>query len=773
VRTHYFKLPLALLGFLGAAAMPVHAANFLVGSGASCQFNTIQAAVNAAAANPGADTVRIANAGTYFAEAVTIGAQDLTIDGDFAACADATPSGTDASISGQGGAAAPVFTITGAGIRRFQNVSIVRGDQTNLGAGGGINYNGTGELVLNQVGLSNNTAGFGGAINFVNSGGPATLTLLEDVSILFNTASAGGGGGIRLAGSARLVVQSPRVVITLNTATADGGGLAILDNAVAVIASEGFGSGVITDNTAANGGGVAVIADSADERPVLLMYSTQAASPVSLRNNIASSKGGAIYARPVRPFLGGTEGIPRICLLSFYLSGNRAQEGAAIYGDTDNTLDDYQGAETYLNVGTCGETIANAIDCARNQNGCNTVENQVSQTSAGLATSGATILMQDAGTLLMRDVTFFNNRGGSLIRTIEETNFALRNALVVGNNMTGPLIRINSEADDLGFILQHTTIASNTIGGAQVVQFEDGPSSLKFNHNLIFQPGKISVTLPFAIANNAGSNWDHNATSDPVQVLPLPSQLVNIDPRFNSAALGDFRLRVGSSLVDRFPNIPSNNVVTRDLDGRVRPVNLAIVDNQTVDVGAFERQESDPWLLNGNFDNNTNYWPSDNPGLTSYSTVNAAGSTGGSIQFSRGAVVGANTPRFNAAVQCFNVPGPGVYRLTGAGRGSISQFSPASFPRAYWRVRSNSSTCAQAAPVAFEGDLALPSGNVLTQVATPAEITITQALWTPNTTIEVRLDVNVGILDAPIFAAFDNIQITGTTSEIVFANGFE
>jgi predicted outer membrane repeat protein len=770
----YAGRKILLTSLMGTALLPAHATDFLVGQGPGCQFNTIQAAVNAAAANPGADTVRIANAGTYFAEAVTIGAQDLIIDGGFAACADTAPSGVRATISGQGGAAAPVFSITGsAANRRFKNLAIVRGDQSATGKGGGINFDGAGALTLSNVTMGSNVAGFGGAINF-NGPANAVLTLENDTVLQLNQAITGGGGGIRIEGDAKLFIIEPRVLISLNTAAEDGGGLAVLDDVVAIVASAGFGSGgVIADNTAANGGGVAVIGDNAEERPVLLMYSTDANAPVRLQNNRASSKGGAIYARPVRPFLGGTESIPRICLLSFHLSGNRAQEGAAIYGDTDSAAGDFEGSEIFLNAGTCGATAANAQACTRNQNGCNVIENHVSETAAGVATQGATVLLQDDGTLRIKDVIFFFNRGGSLIRTIEQRNFLLQNSLLVGNAVGGSLIRINAMSFDEGAVIQHNTIASNTIVGAQVVQFEDGPDRLKFNHNLIFQPGKTSVTLPFAIANSAVTSWDHNATSDTSQILPPPLQVINVEPRFNSAALGDFRLRIGSRLVDQFPNIASDNIVSRDLDDRVRPVDLEIISNRTIDVGAYERQATDPWLLNGNFDGNLNYWPSDNPGLTSFSTLNSPGNPGGSIAFARAATVGATVPAYNAGVQCFNVPGPGVYRLSGAGRGSATSFSDGDSPYIFWRVRSNSADCVQAAPVALEGNLLLPDQSAFAQVSTPAEIVIPAGIWTPNTTIELRLDVRVTPIDGAISAGFDNIRITGMSTDRLFANGFE
>jgi predicted outer membrane repeat protein len=763
-----------LPGLIGAMALPLHAADFLVGQGPGCQFNTIQAAVNAAAANPGADTVRIANSGTYFAEAVTIGAQDLIVDGDYAACADTTPSGTDATISGLGGAAAPVFSITGTGIRRFQNLAIVRGDQTATGEGGGINFDGSGELILSNIGLSFNRAGFGGAINFRGAGGEAVLTLLSGTVLQLNEAITGGGGAIRTEGAAQVFMQEPRILIASNSALlGSGGGLLLLDDSFAIISSEGFGNGVITSNSARDGGGIALEANSADDLSKLLMYTTNPAAPVSLRNNIASSKGGAIYVNPYADNTDPFGEVLPVCLNSFHLSGNRAQEGAAIYSGSGFAIGLAIESNTFLNAGLCGLQATGAVPCTRGQNSCNTIEGHVNETTAGIATTGATVLLQDLGRLRTNDVIFSNNRGGSVLRTIEQEELQLRNAAMIGNVVTGPLIRVNSWSGDEATLIQHATLAGNSIGGTQVVQFEDGPTVLKFNHNLIFQPGKVSVTLPFAISNNGPTNWDYNATSDTIQILPLPWQSINIDPRFIDSMRGNYRLRVGSRLVDRYPNVPAVPAVL-DLDGRARPIKLSIIPgSDAVDVGAYERQVADPWLLNGNFDGNLNYWPSDNPGLTSFSTLNLPGNPGGSIAFARAATVGATVPAYNAGVQCFNVPGPGVYRLSGAGRGSVTIFSDGDSPYIFWRVRSNSADCVQAAPVALEGNLLLPNQSAFAQVATPAEIVIPAGIWTPNTTIELRLDVRVTPVDGAIRAGFDNIQITGMSTDRLFANGFE
>ena len=751
------------------------AANFLVGSGPGCQFGAIQAAVNAAASNPGADTVRIANAGTYFAEAITIGAQDLTIDGAYAACSDSTPSGANASISGQGGAFAPVFSITGAGIRRFTNLAIVRGDQIN-GEGGGINFDGSGELSLNNVGMAFNIAGFGGAINFRGAGGDAVLALEANTVLQANEAVTGGGGAIRVEGAASVVIQQPRILITGNQALmGSGGGLLLLDDAYAIISSEGFGNGVITGNSARDGGGIALEANSVDDQSRLLMYSTNAAAPVSLRNNIASSKGGAVYVNPYAqntvPF---GEVLP-ICLNSFHLSGNRAQEGAAIYSGSGFATLHAVGSNTFLNAGNCGLIPTGSVPCTRGQNSCNVIENHVSETTTGVATAGATILLQDEGELEVYDSKFSGNVGGSLVRTIEQKQLVLRNALMTNNSVTGALLRINSISFDIKTVIQHITVAGNTIGTGQVVQFEDGPTELKFNHNLIFQPGAVSVTLPFAISNNGATNWDYNATSDALQVLPLPWQSINITPRFANPAQGDYRLRVGSRLVDRYPNIPAV-ATTRDLDDRARPTKLTIIPgSDSVDVGAFERQESDPWLVNGEFDGNLSQWISGNPGLTSYSALNATGSTGGSVVFARSAVSGATTPRFNVLVQCFNLPAAGVYRLSGFGRAPGSILIAQDRPVIRWRLRSNSPNCVQADPIAQEGDLFLPNGPSFA-ASTPFDINVSAAQFSSNATIEIRLDVEPSVLDAAIDVGFDKIELRNGSivlPPLIFANGFE
>jgi hypothetical protein len=84
-------------------ASHVFAATFSVGSDLACTTNSLQSAITSAGNSPGPDLIRLANNQTYTAQALTIGQQDLIIEGSYADCSAATPTASTL-ISGQGGA---------------------------------------------------------------------------------------------------------------------------------------------------------------------------------------------------------------------------------------------------------------------------------------------------------------------------------------------------------------------------------------------------------------------------------------------------------------------------------------------------------------------------------------------------------------------------------------------------------------------------------------------------------------------------------------------
>lgn len=760
------------------------AAIFLAGPGAGCQFATIQAAIDAAGNLPGSDEVRIANTGVYSAQAITIGAQDLILTGAYANCTDTVPAGGSAIVSGQGGAAASVFSITGAGVRRFERLGIIRGDAPTTGRGGGIRFEGSGLLFLRGVSVVNNVAGGGGGIYFRGDGSPAELTLEQETYVQQNTATAndGFGGGIAVVNTARMVMLQNNTQISSNTATgvdSVGGGLAVFGTASADIGSPGAGiNGAIYDNEAGSGGGIAVVNDGAgnpDGSPTRVrLFTTDANRPVRVNGNRAHRVGGAILVRPLNTQLNFF--FADACIENGRLDNNIAQEGAAVYVDTNESLTQANlgGAFTF-NAGCPSFPVSTSalgsIPCAASVVGCNQIAfNRARNIVNQLDTQGAVVLAQINSSVELNRVAFSDNISQHIIRSVEARGVSVNKCLIARNQTASHLIFADTDTDQLS--VSNCTITGNTMmqGPATRIVQRNGGGTLRMKYNLLWQPGNFSLGYGGNVTS-LNSDIEYNVTNAITSLPPSPwNQFQTL--RFNDPARGDFRQRISSRGIDLFSPLAN---VGLDFDRRPYDQALSILGTsvQARDPGAFERQESDPWLINGDFNGDLNLWTGDNPGLTSYSALNAPGSSGGSLAFSRAPSAGATTPRFNAGVQCFNVPAPGRYQLTAQGRAPGNVFVTRNRPVIRWRLRSNSANCAQADPITLEGDLFLSNAVSFSAPLAPAEIIVTQALWSANATIEVRLDVEPALLDGAINAGFDRIEIAATDIDRMFANGFE
>ena len=231
---HRTAPPALLVAALVLAAPHAAADIFTVGVGTGCTHATIQQAIDAAQANPGADTIRVTRSLGYTQQALTVNtAQDLSIVGGFATCSQAASDGTRTTVSGAGGALVPVFTITGqtGSVIRIRLLTITGGDTAGEGHGGGIHYLGNGRLELIETDVSGNTAGYGGGIYADGQGDQAELLLSNDVVIAGNTARYS-GGGIYL-NDMNMRMEAPGSILFNNTAQGlsdrgFGGGLIIL-----------------------------------------------------------------------------------------------------------------------------------------------------------------------------------------------------------------------------------------------------------------------------------------------------------------------------------------------------------------------------------------------------------------------------------------------------------------------------------------------------------------------------------------------------------------
>ncbi len=262
---------LAMVMLLTWPVSSIHAAIFTVGSpvgSGQCTHGTIQSAINAAEASPGADTIRLTRSLTYEPENNSIiTSQELTMEGGYNTCTQVTSDSQKTVVSGAGGAAEPVFRITvnTGGFVRFRFLTLSGGDEDGSGKGGAIYFNGNGILEIRDSLITQNLAGYGGGIYAQGLGSDAELVIGANVVISNNTARYNGGGIV--ADQIEMSMLEPESILFFNEALGIGGsggfggGLYIFGgtrSSYAYIGSGTSGLGAIYGNTAVYGGGVSV-----------------------------------------------------------------------------------------------------------------------------------------------------------------------------------------------------------------------------------------------------------------------------------------------------------------------------------------------------------------------------------------------------------------------------------------------------------------------------------------------------------------------------------
>ncbi len=182
-------------------------------------------------------------------------------------------------------------------------------------------------------------------------------------------------------------------------------------------------------------------------------------------------------------------------------------------------------------------------------------------------------------------------------------------------------------------------------------------------------------------------------------------------------------------------------------------------------------------MLFGDFDvaGDLGLWPEVAPGASAWSNAQNATATPGSgaIQASL-----SNIPQARVTVrqQCVHLPGPGRYALNGWGRSVGDTISTRDSVLLHWQLRQNGGEgCTQGNPDA-SGDHFLTASASWTQPATPAEILLPEAAWTPNSSLTISLVVvDVGVTIPPtINGWFDGINLAvSPIGSDLFRDGFE
>lgn len=791
-------LPTRLAAFALAAscAAPAHAAIFTVGTpsgaGQPCTHGTIQAAINAANSSAGADTIRLTRTLTYEPEANSINtAQELTIEGGYATCTQATADATRTVVSGAGGAHAPVFTITAptGALIHLRNLTISGGDVDGAGLGGGIRFEGDGVLDIADSAISNNTAGYGGGIYARGTGTNAELNILNNVSIVGNTARYDGGGVY--ASQIETSMTAPGSILFNNRATGVasgaytggyGGGLYVQAGTLssyAYIGTSGVGSlGAIAYNQALYGGGVALGGANGNHGTsaysVLQLFTTDPAHRGRIANNAASVSGGAIHATSTDGGVFDGDVFPYAYVWNAELDANTAPNGAAVHL--------VGGMYTWFGFnqeGPASPWPSQALRCGTGTD-CGRISNNATAANGGgytdgaiLAGSGAVQRVFNLGcsasascALPTGGIVIEGNQGGRLLDS--STGIAeISNALIEGNQFSQGLIRTDY------LTLRDSTLAGNTIGANPLLSTS---SRVTIQRSLLWQPGLVMLQHSGTMAvdhvlaseiNSLGGNFGGGGECGGGACAVLA------DPRFVDPAHGDYSLRVASPAIDRAPPLTGDD---RDVYGRPRDQGLAHIwaANGVRDLGAFERQSLQPMVLNGDFDfSDLRLWTSF--GGAWDGTQNAAGGSG-SGSWTMNA---SGLPYRDVTVgeQCVRLPGPGRYLMNGWGKGGGNTLQSRDYAVLAWEYRRQGGYDCNVGTLDAFGELTLGGGTAWGHPAQPAALDVAESDFvTGSPSIKLRLiarDGNPTNVGGSITAWFDGITLEVEDGDVIFANGFD
>ncbi len=758
---------------LAWSAAPAHAAIFTVGSGAGCSHGTIQSAINAAEASPGADTIRLTRSLSYEPEANAINTnQHLNVVGGFATCTQSATDNIKTTVSGAGGASEPVFRITGqtGAIIKLRHLTISNGDEDGAGKGGGIFFRGDGILEVIESTISNNIAGNGGGIYAEGTGTNAELAISNDVLITSNAARYNGGGVV--VDGLEMTMMAPGSLIAFNEAAGVfdpglgttvggvGGGLHVIAgslDAYATIGSPGIGSsGAIYANTARFGGGASVISAEDEAYAYLGLRGTNAAQRTGINQNFASVSGGGLYlwSADRGGFLIGYAA--NAYIWNADLIGNAAPDGAAVHLAPTPGLFPVGYAGLWINEGS--SPPPGAVACPVGT-ACTFITGNQSQNAGGQFTDGPILWVGSDNRIDINRTEITGNRAGFALHATGDSRVNVLNTLWAGNITNNQLIRTT---DDVDIVLESSTFAGNAIGGPQVMS-TDG--SFTMQRSILWQPGKTSL------AHSGSKTVDNVLTSERLSMDGGSTPYVIEDaPRFIDEARGDYRLRAASVAVD-FAATGAGD----DLLGLQRAIDLPIKQNRmgSADLGAFERQSLAPLVLNADFDADLNLWPEVTAGASSWTNLqNGSGPAGsGSVLVSM-----TNIPqaRVAARVQCIHLPGPGRYKLNGWGR-SAGAIGTRDSTWLSWELRRNGGeACTDGAPDA-SGNHLLTTGTSWFSPVNPAVIDLSAAEWTWRSSMAIQLVVyDNGITFPPAVTGwFDGITLEAESGDLIFADGFD
>jgi len=593
---------------------------------AKCDFNTIQDAI-AGLTCPYTTIVVSNHFQTYpTTQAITIqNKQNLSIVGTTDVCGNGGPVLCDPSIgcggpppaqvmlSGQTNGGKSVIAISGDSTVTLANLEIL-GGSIPAGSGGGIDFEGSGLLTLDNLSIHDNLSKFGGAVAYIGSGaltigtttiygntaaGPGGFSgadgigggvyvkangghievMLEN-SVTVSANGANSGAGIDVEGDAHLLMVADNIEIKDNSASYYGGGLR-LGNASADIGSPGnAGNAVIHSNHATYEGAGILVAYSVvgSSTTLLRLFTTDSGSPVSIDANIAhesgyQGRGGGLY-------VDSSSNNPVVCLFDFRMRQNQADDnGSAIYAGNGKL---YINTDPDSICDVAGMSARGATPCAAGT-GCNELSANVITGSGALGDqiNGGT-LFAEPQVLHANRLSLLNNVGGHALYLYGGTDTVFSNCLIATNGAQHELIHL----EQAQATFDGCTIAGNTIlaDGVFATLAGSPASDLTLTNSIVYQPthhtwldySSVSAVHPsYLIAND-------------LVTLPANATSSNADPLFVDPASGNFRLQSNSPAIDYAPPSPPG---ATDIDRQPRCADLGNANTfGPRDLGPYELQ---------------------------------------------------------------------------------------------------------------------------------------------------------------------------------------
>lgn len=591
-------LPLAA-AFLTLPAQSADFTFYVGGTGRTCDFTTIQAAIDAASADPAdTTTIRLANDQTYTAQQLDIVGKNLRLVGGMTTCGAELDPTARTTLSGAGGARRSIINLRGSTrLVRFERLVLRDGDELldNQSYGGALDVTEGphANIQIANTQITGNSAGYGGAISLRWSDPDqqhrSLLTLLDNVAISSNRGSFGGGGiycrngWVSIKGGGSSVYQNTAGGSVEGgsppSGGAYGGGL-LLDQCAARISAWGFVPAVWMNTATGPGGGIAAL----NRRSSVEIGNRNPLSPTRIAANHSDRFGGALTI----------EQGAQVYAYDAVIEENDASQGGgavALYTDAVGITSRFLATSKFTEV-PVRSACSSAVEC-------NVIRGNTAFDDGSARHGAAFRISTDDGAseVVLEGSRVTGNHGLTLVKRVAgDTGSGIFNAngVLIDHNQVASHLFDLGESYSPATILA-STFADNTVGSAVFRlngYYTNAPFSLK--RSLVHQPGVplLSVStgavtpgrVQYVIAN------DLTGVPNETGAGGLPLNLVGA-ASFVDAATGNYFLAADAEGVDYAP--PESIDLTRD--GGARNIDTAAAGRfGSQDLGAFERPSGLP-----------------------------------------------------------------------------------------------------------------------------------------------------------------------------------